>query len=375
MNYFSKSKMDECLSGMLVLLHAAVVVLLVCGNSAQGADDRSDDAINKAYYLRMDGKVDEAKNLLNTYIASHPADAASYYELARIYCYMGPGDPEHMKTAVESAEHSIQKAVDLDSGNPIYRYFAARVAFFKAYLAMQSDQTHVRDFMAEICRAFEAVIETKPDYDIAMLNLIELYGGLPEELGRDSARAAHFEERLMKNDRILAGIGHCILMPENFDRIAYWTDMSRRYPEDIRILEELGKTCLREGKTETGIEFLTKAILAEPSHSVLYLIIANHHIMNIWQDETAKDKSIPPAIQALDDFLTTKPIVPLKAYALGLIAKLKYAQNKKEEGDKLLAEAKATDAYFSKASAIPMADLFIPPDQSPNDHVYLFQMF
>lgn len=374
MKRFTQFLVDD-LQSLLARLFGVVAIIIVCSGVALSGDIQSDDAVAKAYQLRLDGKVDEAKTLLNDRIAANPADAAAYYELARVYYYMGPGDMKNIQSTIESGQKSIQKAVELDPSNPVYRYFAARVSFFKAYMAMQSDEEHAKEHVVTICRAYEAVLDSKPDYGEPMLNLVELYGGMPEELGRDTARAAQYESRLQVIDPVLAGKGHCIMMPDDFDRIAYWKDMAKQHPGDMRALEELGKTCLREGKTNQGVDYLKKVMNAEPSNSVLYLVIANHHIMNVWQDEQAKGKSIPLAMQAVNDFLATKPIAPLKAYALGMLAKLNYAQEKKAEGDKCLEEAKAADAYFSKASAIPLADLFVPPGEISHNHRFLFQPF
>ncbi|MFH1699437.1 MAG: hypothetical protein ABIE07_02525 [Candidatus Zixiibacteriota bacterium] len=366
---------DDLLQSLVARLFGAVAIIIVCSGVALSGDIQSGAAVAKAYQLRLDGKVDEAKTMLNDHITANPADAAGYYELARVYYYMGPGDIKNIQSTIESGEKSIQKAVELDPGNPVYQYFAARVAFFKAYMAMQSDEEHAKEHVAAICLAYEAVLESKPDYGEPILNLIELYGGLPEELGRDTAKAAQFEARLQVIDPVLAGKGHCIMMPDDFDRIAYWKDMAKQHPGNMQVLEELGKTCLREGKTDQGVDYLKNVMDAEPSNSVLYLVIANHHIMNVWQDEQAKGKSIPLAIQAVNGFLATKPIAPLKAYALGILAKLNYAQEKKAEGDKCFEEAKATDAYFSKASGIPLADLFVPPGEISHNHRFLFQPF
>lgn len=375
MKRFNQLLVDDLPQGLVARLIGAVAIIIVCSGVALSGDIQSGDAVAKAYQLRLDGKVDEARTLLNDHIIGNPADAAGYYELARVFYYMGPGDMEHIQSTIESGEKAIQKAVELDPSNPVYRYFAARVAFFKAYMAMQSDEEHAKEYVAAICLVYEAVLEWKPDYGEPILNLIELYGGLPEELGRDRAKAAQFEARLKVIDPVLAGKGHCIMMPDDFDRIAYWKNMAKQQPGNMRVLEELGKTCLREGKTDQGVDYLKKVMNVEPSNSVLYLVIANHHIMNVWQDEQAKGESIPLAMQAVNDFLATKAIAPLKAYALGMLAKLNFAQEKKTEGDRCLEEAKATDAYFSKASGIPLADLFVPPGEISHNHRFLFQPF
>lgn len=335
----------------------------------------ADGVASQAFELRIGGQTEAAKDLLTKHLASHPDDDMAHYELARTYYYMGPGDPKEMNSTIQKAEEMMTNALKLKPDNPNYRYFAARVTFFKSYMAMAKNEDYASEPVAAMCKAYERVLQINPNHGPTLMNLVELYGGMPADMGGVSAKAAKFAAKLEGIDPVLAGKAHCVMMPEDFDRIAYWKAMLDKHPGDAAVLDELCKTCLREGHTEDGVEYLKQAMKADPSNTVLYLVLANHHIMKVWQDETAKETAIPAAAEALNQFLATEPIAPLKAYAMGIMAKLSYGQDNQADGDKWVSQAKATDAYFSKASGIPLADLFVPPGDELSHHRYLFQPF
>lgn len=368
----SSKSLQHC---VLIWLLCVALFVLVSESGALGGAIQSDATVQKAFQLRIDGKVDKARLLLEEYSQSDSTNALTYYELSRIFLYMCPGNPKQMQSTIEKAESAIQKAVKIEPDNPIFRYFAARVQFFKSYMVLKSDQENVKSHIEDICRAYESVLESKPDYGEAILNIVELYGGFPVEWGGDTSKAAMYAGQLSQIDHVLAGKAHCIIMPEDFDRIGYWQEMVKKHPGDARILDELGKTCLREVKTDQGIKYLREAMQMDPANTILHLVIANHHILKVMQDKKNMDVSIPLAMESLNDFLSTEPIAPLKAYALGWMAKLNYFMDKKSEGNKWSEQAELADAYFSKATGIPSADLFVPPGEISHHHTYLFQRY
>ena len=73
--------------------------------------------------------------------------------------------------------------------------------------------------------------------------------------------------------------------------------------------------------------------------------------------------------------LDTDPIVPMKAYTLEIMAKLKFGMNDKEAVAELREKAAKIDPNHSKATGLPGQDLFLPPDKVPTDHRYLFRPF
>ncbi|HSG29803.1 MAG TPA: hypothetical protein VLA34_15080, partial [Candidatus Krumholzibacterium sp.] len=239
--------------------------------------------------------------------------------------------------------------------------------------SIENDEQNAKKYIAEIAAAYEELLEIMPDDPVVLMSLVELYGDVPAEMGGDPSKAAEYASRLAGADDLMACKAHCIIMPEDFDRVGFWEEILKKKPSDASVLEELGKTCMREGKTEKGTECLEKAMEADPSRTTLLLDIARHQIMKSRQDPSIKEDAIAKAIVAVDRFLKTEPIVPLKAYALGMLARLNYAKGDRSEGDRFKDEAESLDPYFSKASAIPSADLFDPPGVFPRHHSYMFR--
>lgn len=63
-----------------------IAVAALHGFAVSASADES--AATKAYKLRMEGKADQAKGLLDQAISQNPNDAAAHYELARTQFHM-----------------------------------------------------------------------------------------------------------------------------------------------------------------------------------------------------------------------------------------------------------------------------------------------
>lgn len=377
MKRFTQFLVDD-LQGLLARLFGVVAIIIVCSGVALSGDIQSDDAVAKAYQLRLDGKVDEAKTLLNKHLAENPKDAEAYYELARLDGYMtisGRGGMEAMKKSLDDASKAIQKAVEIEPDNVIYRYYAAKVTFLESYIALQSGQGDGKELVGDICRAFEEVLKLKPDYGEVMLNLVEMYGGLPEEMGTDKAKAEQYTARLEKLDPILGTKARAIMLPEGADAIGYWQEVLKKHEGKAAVLEALGKQYLRQEKTEEGEQYIEKALKADPARTDLLLDMARYHVYRMMGDEKLKDVEVPVTEEYVTRYLATGPIAPLQAYAMGMLARLKFISGKETEGKELKAKAEAIDPYFSMASGIPNPELFVPLGRIPHNHTYLFQPF
>jgi hypothetical protein len=84
-------------------------------------------------------------------------------------------------------------------------------------------------------------------------------------------------------------------------------------------------------------------------------------------------KAVASGEAAVTRYLDTKPILPMRAYALGVQSRYLSHSGRKEQGDALLKQAQALDPYFSKATGAPSPDLFIRPDEISHYHRYLFR--
>ncbi|MFH1688005.1 MAG: hypothetical protein ABIE70_10875 [bacterium] len=360
--------------GMFDILAEVIAIIVIGVGVFTCHASQPGDIVAEAYEMRISGQVDAARDLLTKHLEEDPGDALAHYELARLYCQTVPSNPRQPEMAIQKTQESIAKALELMPDNVKYRRFGAQATFLKSYMGLMRNQGDPAEHVAALKTAYEQVLEVSPNHGPTIMDLVELYGGLPADMGGDSVKAAGYAARLNGIDPILAGKAHCFLMPEDFDRIGYWRTMLNEHPDDAAVLEELGKTCLREGHTDDGVEILYKAIAASGDNA-LYLVISNHCVLSTMQNRGAAEKAIPVAREALSKFLATDPIAPLRGYALGVMAHLSHMQGDKEAVEKWNTQAKEVDAYYSKATGIPGADLFVRPDEELDLHTYLFQPF
>ena len=92
--------------------------------------------------------------------------------------------------------------------------------------------------------------------------------------------------------------------------------------------------------------------------------------MKVMQNRDAAAQELPKAKEYVDQYLssTPEPILPLKAYALGMLVNMEMFSGNKEAGEKLMKEAKALDPYFFRAFGIPSLAQFEPPTEQ--DHYF-----
>lgn len=354
-----------------------VLMLLAIGLiSCSGA--QAEDIAQQAFDMRLSGQVEKAKALLDKYLADSPDDAAAYYELARLECYMvnsGRGGMEALNKSVDDAKKAIMRAMEIEPENVIYRYFAGQITFLQSYIGLKSDQGNAKELIGKICKGFESVLELKPDYGEVILHLVELYGGMPEEMGGDKVKAEQYTKQLEEIDIVLGAKARAIMSPQGSSAIRFWQGLSKKLPGNAGILEALGKEYLRQGQTDGGTKHLEEAMKTDPKKDILLLDLARYHVYSMMGDESLKKTAIPIAEEFLNKYLATDPILPIKAYAIGMLGRLKFMSGDETKGLELKAQAEKLDKYFSMASAIPHPDLFAPLDEVSHNHAYLFQPF
>ena len=155
------------------------------------------------------------------------------------------------------------------------------------------------------------------------------------------------------------------------DYVKYWNDLIVLNGESAGYLKELGVTYLYEEDPENAEKSFREAIKLDPSKTILILDLSRYYMYQVMQNQELAETELPQAVKYAEEYLKTDPIVPLKAYTLGLLSRYKRFMGNQEESTKLKEEAIALDPYFSRASGLPSSGLFIPPDQ-PNHHYSSF---
>lgn len=355
------------------LLALGILLATIACASLQAS--QTDETAQKAYELRMDGKADEAKALLEKALSDDPGNAAAHYELARTHLYLATGNPPQLEEQLRSAQSAIEKAVELEPDSAVYALLQGHVAFFHAYMSLKSGGEGAKEKFAKVCSAFERAARNKPGNSTPMLYLVEIYGSLPEEMGGDKAKAEKCAEKLDGLDAVCAAKARSILLPEDTDRIAYWKQVLEKHAGNAAVLEELGKACFCDEKFDEGVRYIEKAIKADPARKYLILDLARVHLFRVMRGLGDKEASLNASSSAAARYLETNPLPPLKAYTLGIMSKIKRGMGDEDGSAKMREEAARIDPNFSKASAIPRAELFMPPGKLPADHRYLLRPF
>lgn len=317
-----------------------------------------DKTVMEAFELRIDGKPEQAKTLLLTALENDSTNSAAYFELARTLNYM------NLRGSKE-ADKALKNALKYDPENIVYAYYNAKNCFLKAFIAMQTGGDNAKDLINNVCSEFVQVLEMKPDYPEAMMYLVEIYGMLPENLGGDKIKAEEYTQKLEKLNKFYGAKARLIMMPEGTDMIGYWKNYIAENGEDCLSLKELGVSLLFKDDINGAKENFNKAIAIDKSQNIRLLDLSRFHQMKVMQNRDAAEKELPEAKKYIEQYLASQPepIPPLKAFALGMLAKFEMFSGNNVEAEKLMEEAKTLDPHFSRASAIPSLALFEPPNK------------
>jgi len=350
------------------------IIIIGTFASCTFAGKNPDKEVLKAFELRMNGKVDQAQAMLETILAKDSTNAMAHYEMARLKHYMLTGGGG---TKIDDILTSINKAVTYDPENVTYAYYKAIASFLNAFMAMQTEQADVKSYVEETCKQFEKVLSLKPDYFEASLYLVEIYGMLPKDMGGDSLKAVAYAEKLGKMNGYFGAKAEAALAPEGADLVKFWEDLLAKDDKNPELCMEAGRAYLYKDDPVKAEEYFDKAIKSDPSKNILLLDLARYHMYQVMQNKDLGATELPLEKTFVEKYLnsTPEPIIPMKAYAMGLLTRVEMFFGNQAEAEKLMNEAKSLDPYFSRASGIPTLLLFDPPDQICHHYFSFFSPF
>lgn len=344
-------------------------VILLSGSCTSKPAGTDKEVLN-AFHLRMNGKVDQAKALLESAITKDSNNAMAFYELARLkhYMFVGGGNVK-----IEDIISSINKAVLLEPKNVTYSYYKAIACFLNAFMAMQKQQDQVKPRISETCKAFEQVLMLKPDYHEALLYLVEIYGMLPKDMGGDSLKGIMYAEKLVKMNAYYGAKAKAALLADDADRVSYWENYLAKDKKNPDLIMETGIACLLKGDPSGAERYFNQAMKIDTSKNYLILDLARYPMYKVMQNQELAKTELPVAKKYLEEYLKSvpEPVVPLKAYAKGSLVRIEMILGNKAQADELMNETKLLDPYFSRASGIPTLLLFDPPD-AVSHHFFSF---
>ncbi|WP_340114285.1 tetratricopeptide repeat protein [Maribellus mangrovi] len=347
------------------------VMIVLLGLSPVFSSCKQDEkAVLAAYKLRIDGKVDEAKNQLEQILKEDSTNALAHYELARTLNYINLFGSEEATKALISAK-------TLEPENVIYQYAYAKNCFFETFKAMQMGDGDIKELLGKTCDEFDNVLNMAPAYPEAMMYLVEIYGILPPEMGGNKAKAEEYTKRLEKADNFYGAKARLVMMPQGTDMVQYWKDYITQNGENCGALKELGVAALFNDDIETAKVYFEKAMELDPVQNIRLLDLSRYHQMKVMQNRELVEQELPKAKEYIEQYLqsTPAPIAPLKAYAVGSEARIAKFLGNNDEAEKLMEEAKALDPHFSQAFGIPWLSIFEPPTQEDHFFASFFSPF
>ncbi|MEI7420976.1 MAG: hypothetical protein WCK18_02740 [Prolixibacteraceae bacterium] len=333
-----------------------------------------DKEVLKAFELRMSGKVDEAKLLLDGILKKDSTNALAHYEMARLKHYLLTGGGG---LNIDDILGSINKAVTYDSQNSTFAYYKGIVLFLNAFMAMQTGTGEVKKRIEAICVQFKKVLSMKSDYHEAALYLVEIYGMLPKDMGGDSLIAQEYAAGLEAKSKYFGARARAVLVSKGTDMVKFWLERVNTDNKNADLLTELGKAYLNNDDLVNAEKYFDEAIKSDTSKNYLILNLARYHMMVVMRNRDLAKTNLPLAKTFLVRYLKTvpEPIIPLKAYTMGLQTRAEMFLGNKVEADKILEEAKSLDKYFSRASGIPTLLLFDSPEKQMHNYFSFFTPF
>ena len=323
-----------------------------------------EESARAAYELRMNGEILYASAMLQKLTNLRKTEGGLVqYEMARTKEHQGNGGAEWINA--DQIIGSSKWAVSEDPQNLLFTYYDAQCRFGKAYVSiMQEGKTAGEDINMAV-ESLEKVLELDPDFHEVRVQLVEIYGQLPEDLAGDKEMAEMHASYLEDKDLYFGMLAREAMLTENDSRIDYWKEESNKQMNDTRIAVKLGKAYLLDGNIEEARPLFESAIKEDPIYNILLLHIARYHMYQVMWDQGKAEEELPFAETAIRQYLDSEPepIAPLRAWAIGKLAMFKRFSGETEESNRLIEEAMVLDPSFSKASGLPGLGLYVPPGE------------
>ena len=367
--------MKELIKKSCTALFLILFVFCMAGSTV-GQNDQN--KVNEAYQLRMQGKPDSAKTILESLVEEDPTNALAWFELARTLDHIKGGNPQKMMET-KPTKDCLDKAIVNNPENGVYAYAMAKHETLNFYIAlmMEKQKEEVIEKLNEVEELYKQAAQKDQAFNVGKLTLVEFYGGLPAEMGGDKAKAEKYAQEVARYDDFLGAVGKEILLPEEEDRVEFWTEVKTKHPDDPRVYEALGRACLWAENTERALVNFEKATELDNEYKWLYLELGRYYTMQMMQNFEKKDEYVPMVEKYFNHYLAECPEAPnlVKAWTYGSLARIKMQSGQAEEGQKLLAKANELDAYFPKIFGLPAMDA--PPGKVKDNlrHSYYFRPF
>ena len=341
---------NDFLAKTLIVAVAAVSALLPVLHVVEAAEDSEtvESTVLQAFNLRLQGKSEAARDLLVRRVDAEPKDAAAHYELARTHFYL---------MDLDRGIESINRALELRPRNPLYHHLRGRLAEYNSVLKHHDPATRAESArqLQMAIDSFSKAVELDPSLHETSLALINLKLKSPRKSGGSAKEAKRLVGELEARSTSAAVEGRCMLLSGKVKRQRrLWEDVVAKEPKDARAYEGLARVCLQAGDSKAAEVHFQRALELDPERSTILLHLARHYFLA---------KEYDQAQTTIRRFLDRKPapVVPLRAYAVFILARIQKVQQNHALAEELLAEAKQLDPKLWQTVGTPPSILFTAP--------------
>jgi tetratricopeptide (TPR) repeat protein len=327
-----------------ILTSGLVLLLLLCG-TVYSREQEEMSVAEKAFQLRIDGKSQQAKEVLSKYLKQDPNDAITQFEYSRTLCYLFD---------LESAEKHAALAAKLDEDNPRYHYWQGMCGTYlyidQAHHKGNLDSSIIKRSMA----AFEKAIELKPDYHEARYLLINLFNNNEADQGGNPKKARQHAEYLMEND-LDYGLQALMVVEQNQSldwKIKQYRDALVKESDNAGLHAGIALLYAESGQMDKSQEHINKAIELDDSQKDVLLDVIFPLAMK--KDyETAKS-----LVRRYLELAVDEPAA-MRAFGTFYLAKLEKMSGD-PNADKTLEQSRQIDPGVWMTMKAPPAMLFEP---------------
>lgn len=300
----------------------------------------SGDVPTKAFQLRLQGKTDEALKLLEEDLAANPGHAQGYFELARTHFYL---------LDFKAVETAIDQAVAIAPDQAEYHYFAGMSAAYSVIdAAHHDDQDRMKKCQGKAISELEAAVKLDPDYHDARFFLVILMSEMGEEIEVEASVVEGHVLILEEKDPIWGAKARSNLVDEKQKRVL-WDNLLAEQGDNAQACYEAGSAFIDLGDLDRATECINKAIELDPERTHILLRLGNAYVMS---NDLAK------AAVNVERYLGFDHPVPLRAWALATLGRIRQRMGNADEGQVMIDQALALDPHLWKTFMPPPEELF-----------------
>ncbi len=360
----------------LLILAMFTLCLVQISCKAEQNDDTGDMAAN-AWELRMNGKADEAKLMLQQYTTEQPDNAMAWYELSRATHHVGLSDPQNLENSVTEALGYIDKAIGLVPENTKFLNYKGNLVTLNFYMNLKFGKGDFKTSLEEMESVFNKTFELDNSYTEGIITLVEFYGGLPEGNGGNKEKAESYAAMLESTDLVAGAKAREILMPEDTDYIEFWTSMLDKAPNNPDAHEALGRVYLFYDQIDHAEACYNNAMEIDPAKNTCLLDMGRYYLMMAMQNPPVLD-SVHPIIKThFEAYLnsTPEPCNPMKAWAYSKLAMVENYTGNTEGGENYAKKANQLDPFHSPAFGTPSMLIYAFPNETVHEQGYYLSPF